>query len=281
MWKRCRQWAMARTGRLGLAGVILFMAGLGVGLATGRLNLGGGGVRTIPVAVGASIWPPNPVSEFVARAGESVVNIQARTSRAQVRTGSGVIISPRGEILTTSSVVAGAKVVTVTLASHQRYLGTVRGRDRKSGLALVTITGSVPFPVARLGDSNRLRVGDWVVAAGNPGGLGPTGTVGLLRAAPPGQDAGPTADLLQTDAPRTPETVGGPLLNLQEEVVGITTALAPAGEGFGVAVPVNRFRRLLPELRRPGVEQTVSVKVGRRAPRPPQEGEVSRFAARK
>jgi S1-C subfamily serine protease len=281
MWQTGKQWVKAQTGRLGLAGVILFMAGVGVGLATGRLNLGGGGVRSIPVAVGASIWPPKSLSEFVARAGESVVNIQARTSRAQARTGSGVIISPRGEILTTSAVVAGAKVVTVTLVSQQRYLATVRGRDRKSGLALVTITRSAPLPVARLGDSNRLRVGDWVVAVGNSGGLSPTGTVGLVRATPPREDAGPTADLLQTDAPRTPETVGGPLFTLQGEVVGITTALAPAGQGFGVAVPVNGFRRLLPELRRPGVEQTVSVQVGRRASRPPQEGEASRFAARK
>ncbi|MBI4841225.1 MAG: Do family serine endopeptidase, partial [candidate division NC10 bacterium] len=170
----------------------------------------------------------------------------------QQAAGSGFIISKDGLIVTNNHVVEGAKEVTVTLASKEEYPAKVIGRDPKTDIALVKIVPKGTLPVAALGDSDHLRVGDWVVAVGNPFGLNNTVTAGIVSAKGRVIGAGPYDDFIQTDASINPGNSGGPLFNLQGEVVGINTAIIPNGQGIGFAVPVNLAKGLLPQLEAKG-----------------------------
>jgi serine protease Do len=162
--------------------------------------------------------------------------------------GSGFIIGRDGLIVTNDHVVEGAKEVTVTLATKEEFPARVIGRDPKTDIALVKIEPRGALPVAALGDSDRLRVGDWVIAVGNPFGLNNTVTAGIVSAKGRVIGAGPYDDFIQTDASINPGNSGGPLFNLQGEVVGINTAIIPSGQGIGFAVPVNLAKSLLPQL---------------------------------
>jgi serine protease Do len=166
--------------------------------------------------------------------------------------GSGFIMSKDGLIVTNNHVIEGAKEVTVTLANKEEYPAKVIGRDPKTDIALVKIEPKGVLPVAALGDSDRLRVGDWVVAVGNPFGLSNTVTAGIVSAKGRVIGAGPYDDFIQTDASINPGNSGGPLFNLQGEVVGINTAIIPNGQGIGFAVPVNLAKGLLPQLEAKG-----------------------------
>jgi serine protease Do len=166
--------------------------------------------------------------------------------------GSGFIINKSGLILTNNHVVEGAKDVLVTLANKEEYPAKVIGRDPKTDMALIKIEPKSDLPVAALGDSGSLKVGDWVLAIGNPFGLANTVTAGIVSAKGRVIGAGPYDDFIQTDASINPGNSGGPLFNLRGEVVGINTAINPAGQGIGFAVPVNIAKSLLPQLETKG-----------------------------
>ncbi len=166
----------------------------------------------------------------------------------QPGSGSGVIISEDGYILTNNHVIESTEEVTITLADQQEYKAQIVGRDAKTDLAVLKIEPKEALFVATLGDSDDLRVGDWVLAIGNPFGLSHTVTSGIVSAKGRVIGAGPYDDFIQTDASINPGNSGGPLFNLRGEVVGINTAIIPNGQGIGFAIPVNTAKPLIPQL---------------------------------
>jgi len=174
-------------------------------------------------------------------------------------TGSGVIIDPKGYILTNEHVVRGADEIIVTLSDdpEKTYEGKVIGRDERTDLAVVKIKASGDLPFARLGDSDSIRVGDWAIAIGSPFGLQQTVTVGVISASRQNLaiEGRNYRTLIQTDAAINPGNSGGPLLNIQGEVIGINTAIyTPSGgfAGVGFAIPINRAKEIIPQLREKG-----------------------------
>lgn len=166
--------------------------------------------------------------------------------------GSGFIISADGYILTNGHVVEGADEIRVKLSDGREFAGKVRGLDDKLDLALVKIDAGDSLPVAKLGDSDGIKVGEWVMAIGNPFGLEQTVTVGIVSAKGRVINAGPYDDFIQTDASINPGNSGGPLFNVQGEVVGINTAIVAGGQGIGFAIPVNMAKQIIPQLRDAG-----------------------------
>jgi serine protease Do len=167
--------------------------------------------------------------------------------------GSGFIIEPSGVILTNNHVVEGADKITVKLFGGKEFKATIKGRDSKTDLALIQITNPPPdLPFLKLGDSDAVRVGDWVMAVGNPFGLSHTVTQGIISAKGRVIGAGPYDNFLQTDASINPGNSGGPLLNLQGEVVGINTAILASGQGIGFATPSNMAKWVIPQLKAKG-----------------------------
>ncbi|MCK4839786.1 MAG: DegQ family serine endoprotease, partial [Desulfobulbaceae bacterium] len=162
--------------------------------------------------------------------------------------GSGVIINKEGYIVTNNHVIENAKEILVTLSNEKDYEAEVIGKDKKTDLALIKIDAKEDLPVAPLGDSDKLEVGEWVMAIGNPFGLERTVTVGILSAKGRVIGAGPYDDFLQTDAAINPGNSGGPLFNMKGEVIGINTAIVATGQGIGFAIPINIAKELLPQL---------------------------------
>jgi serine protease Do len=162
--------------------------------------------------------------------------------------GSGVIFSKEGYILTNNHVVEGAKEVTVTLADKKEFKARIVGRDPKTDLAVLKIDTNEPLPSAPMGNSKTLKVGEWVLAIGNPFGLNHTVTSGIVSAKGRIIGAGPYDDFIQTDASINPGNSGGPLFNMEGEIVGINTAIVPHGQGIGFAIPVNTAKPLIPQL---------------------------------
>jgi len=187
--------------------------------------------------------PEGPFGDFFERFFKEMPE-----SRRSQGAGSGVIISQDGYVLTNNHVVEDAKEVTVTLASKEEFKAKVVGRDPKTDLAVLKIEPRKVLPAAALGDSEQLRVGDWVVAIGNPFGLNHTVTSGIVSAKGRVIGAGPYDDFIQTDASINPGNSGGPLFNMRGEVVGINTAIIPYGQGIGFAIPVNTAKPLIPQL---------------------------------
>ncbi len=166
--------------------------------------------------------------------------------------GSGFIISQDGYILTNDHVVDGADEIKVKLSDGREFSGEIRGLDPKLDLALIKIDAGEDLPVAKLGDSEGIKVGEWVMAIGNPFGLEQTVTVGIVSAKGRVIGAGPYDDFIQTDASINPGNSGGPLFNVQGEVVGINTAIVAQGQGIGFAIPVNMAKQIIPQLRDEG-----------------------------
>ncbi len=162
--------------------------------------------------------------------------------------GSGVVISGDGTILTNNHVVEGAAEIVVTASDKHEYKARVLGLDPKTDLAVIKIDAKGPFKAALLGDSQATRVGEWVIAIGNPFGLSNTVTAGIVSAKGRIIGAGPYDDFIQTDAPINPGNSGGPLFNMKGEVIGINTAILPNGQGIGFAIPIHTAKALLPEL---------------------------------
>jgi serine protease Do len=187
--------------------------------------------------------PGGPQQRRTPRGGED--------EQRAVSGGSGVIVSPNGEILTNYHVVASLgstdNSLEVKTNNGKNYKATVLGKDKELDIALIKIEAT-HLPYAKLGDSDGLRIGEWVVAIGNPLGLEHTVTQGIISAKGRKLDTG-LSSFLQTDAAINRGNSGGPLLNLRGEVVGINTAINPAGQNIGFAVPISQVNRILKDLR--------------------------------
>ncbi len=172
--------------------------------------------------------------------------------------GSGVIINEDGYILTNNHVIEGVDEITITLHNEKEYKAEIIGADSMTDLALIKASEKLSdFKVAELGNSDKLQVGDWVMAIGNPFGYGHTITVGVVSAK--GRVLGQLsryADFIQTDASINPGNSGGPLFNIYGEVVGINTAIASGGiaqsAGIGFAIPINMAKGIIDQLKSTG-----------------------------
>jgi len=166
--------------------------------------------------------------------------------------GSGFIMSREGYILTNNHVVEEADQIKVKLSNGKEYEGKVVGRDPKTDLALVKIEGSSDLQPLKLGNSEDLKVGSWVVAVGSPFGLEQTVTAGIVSAKGRVIGSGPYDNFIQTDASINPGNSGGPLVNLKGEVVGINTAIIAEGQGIGFAIPINMAQEIASQLQNQG-----------------------------
>ena len=167
--------------------------------------------------------------------------------------GSGFIVDRNGYIITNNHVVDNADEIKVKLSEGKEYKAKVVGRDPKTDLALIKISSLFrDLPTLPLGDSDRVKVGEWVVAVGNPFGLEHTVTKGIISATGRVIGSGPYDSFLQTDAPINPGNSGGPLINLKGEVIGINTAIVATGQGIGFATPSNLAKRVFNQLKEKG-----------------------------
>jgi serine protease Do len=163
--------------------------------------------------------------------------------------GSGFLVDKQGHVVTNAHVVDDADVVKVKLADEREFQAKVIGKDPRMDLAVLQLQNAkdLPEPVS-LGSSDALRVGEYVVAIGNPFGLEHTVTMGIVSAKGRTIHAGPYDDFIQTDASINPGNSGGPLFNLRGQVIGINTAINPNGKGIGFAIPVDELKEVLPQL---------------------------------
>ncbi|MGL4884565.1 MAG: HhoA/HhoB/HtrA family serine endopeptidase [Waterburya sp.] len=176
--------------------------------------------------------------------------------------GSGFITQKNGIVLTNAHVVSGADEVTVTLKDGREFKGVVKGTDEVTDLAVVQIEApGVDLPVAILGNSADIQVGDWAIAVGNPVGLNNTVTLGIIstltRSSAQVGIPDKRIDFLQTDAAINPGNSGGPLLNAQGDVIGINTAIRPDANGIGFAIPIDKAKSI-----------TASLAAGKQVPHP-------------
>jgi serine protease Do len=165
--------------------------------------------------------------------------------------GSGFFISSDGYILTNYHVIENATEVHVKLMDGREFKAEIVGTDENTDVALLRVD-ETGLPSLKLGDSEAMRVGDWVVAMGNPHGLGHTVTQGIVSAKGRSIGAGPFDDFIQTDAAINPGNSGGPLFNLHGEVVGINTAIIASADGLAFAIPSNMVRDMLDQLKKNG-----------------------------
>ena len=166
-------------------------------------------------------------------------------------TASGFIIDPRGVIVTNNHVVSHANRIMVSLADGKRVQARVLGADDLTDVAVIKVPAPTPFPYVTWGDSRKVAVGDWVLAAGNPFGLGGSVTAGIISAEGRDLGNGPFDNFLQLDAPINPGNSGGPIFDLDGEVIGVSTAIVtPSGGsvGIGFAIPSEAVRPIVAEL---------------------------------
>ncbi len=202
--------------------------------------------------------PPTSLAPLIKSIRSGVVNISTVNVGsvefepvARRSLGSGFILSPDGFVVTNNHVVAQARQIRVTLADGRHFLAEVVGRDPSTDVALLQLVGNDvrDLPFTYLGDSDRLEVGDWVLAIGNPFGLDHSVSHGMISAKERVLGIGMFDDFIQTDALINPGNSGGPLFNMRGEVVGVNTAIVSQGQGIGFAVPSNMVKDLLPNLR--------------------------------
>ncbi len=167
--------------------------------------------------------------------------------------GSGFILDEKGYIITNNHVVESADSIVVRLSDEHEFDAEVVGTDPKTDIALIKIDpGDLALTAVELGDSDAIRVGDWVMAIGNPFGYGHTVTKGIISAKQRVIGAGPYDNFLQTDAAINPGNSGGPLFDMDGRVVGINTAIVAGGTGIGFAIPVNMAKRVVAQLQDKG-----------------------------
>jgi serine protease Do len=166
--------------------------------------------------------------------------------------GSGFIIDKAGYIVTNNHVIEDADEIQVKLNDGDEFDAEIIGRDASTDLALIKIDADRDLPVVKMGDSDDLKVGQWVLAIGSPFGLEHTVTAGIVSAKGRTIGSGPYDDFIQTDASINPGNSGGPLLDMAGRVVGINTAIVASGQGIGFAVPVNMARNVIQQLKRHG-----------------------------
>ncbi|WP_205525857.1 trypsin-like peptidase domain-containing protein [Pyxidicoccus trucidator] len=227
-----------------------------------------------PAALGLGLWrerapgdrgipdfvPPTSLAPLIRAVEAGVVNITTVALREsglggmKKATGSGFVLTPDGLVVTNNHVVAGARQIAVRLSDGREFPAEVVGRDASTDVALLRLSGAGlgNLPAVYLGDSDRLEVGDWVLAIGNPFGLDHSVAHGMISAKERVLGVGQFDDFIQTDALINPGNSGGPLFNMKGEVVGVTTAIISQGQGIGFAVPINLVKDLLPNLRENG-----------------------------
>ncbi|MEX2221300.1 MAG: DegQ family serine endoprotease [Candidatus Rokuibacteriota bacterium] len=247
--------------------------------ASGPLPLGNLPTGTQPRIVPAALpIPSGSFAQVAESVGPAVVNINTVTrvigrtpveeffgdeffkrffgdapERQQVQRslGSGVIVDAGGIVLTNAHVVERATDIEVSTADGKKHKAKLAGVDRKTDLAVLKLQGPGPYPAANLGDSDSVKVGDWVLAIGSPFGLQKTVTAGIISAKGRSIGQGPFDDFLQTDAAINPGNSGGPLVNMSGEVVGINSAILSrtgGNVGIGFSIPVNMAKRIYTEL---------------------------------
>jgi len=170
--------------------------------------------------------------------------------------GSGFIIDPAGFIVTNNHVIENSDQITITLNDGSSLSAKIVGRDTKTDLALLKVTPKKPLPATHFGDSDKVRIGNWVMAIGDPFGLGSTVTAGIVSARNRDINAGPYDDFIQTDAPINRGNSGGPLFDMDGNVIGINSAIfSPSGGsvGIGFAIPANLARDVVSQLKQFGV----------------------------
>ena len=193
--------------------------------------------------------PDNPFKDFFEdflRRGPGGEPQQRMTSM-----GSGFVIDPSGVIVTNNHVVEGAETIEVRFNDEKVLKAELVGRDPKTDLAVIRVKPDKPLPVVSFGDSDKLRIGEWVMAIGNPFGLGGSVSLGIVSARNRDINAGPYDDFIQTDAAINKGNSGGPLFNLRGEVMGINTAIfSPSGGsvGIGFSVPSNTAKNVISQL---------------------------------
>ncbi len=166
--------------------------------------------------------------------------------------GSGFIISSDGYIFTNNHVVEKADKIVVKVSDGNEYQAKIIGTDIKTDIALIKIKPSNSLPVVEIGDSDKVKVGEWVIAIGNPFGLEQTVTAGIVSAKGRVIGAGPYDNFIQTDASINPGNSGGPLFNMEGKVIGINTAIVAQGQGIGFAIPINMAKSILGDLKTKG-----------------------------
>jgi serine protease Do len=172
--------------------------------------------------------------------------------RRQGGVGTGFIIDKSGYIITNNHVVEDADKIKVKLKDEREFEAKVIGRDPQTDVALIKIDAKGDLPVASLGRSSDLKVGEWVVAVGSPFGLEQTVTAGIVSAKGRAIGSGPYDDFIQTDASINPGNSGGPLVNMNGEVVGINTAIIAHGQGIGFAIPIDMATKIVAQLKENG-----------------------------
>lgn len=204
--------------------------------------------RQQPRSFNNSPYGSDPFQDFF----EKFFEDQRPQNQRQKSLGSGFIISADGYILTNNHVVDGADEIKVKFANGKELKGELKGSDAKLDLALIKVTSNEKLPVADLGDSDGIEVGEWVLAIGNPFGLSETVTAGIVSAKGRVIGSGPYDDFIQTDASINPGNSGGPLFNAKGEVIGINSAIVAGGQGIGFAIPVNMAKSIISQLREKG-----------------------------
>lgn len=218
--------------------------------------------HTVPV--GAQQLPD--VTSLFEAQKSSVVSIQTEISApeffnpffpipnqgARVGQGSGFVVDPDGYIVTNNHVVEGAERITVGFENGESYDGKLVGSDPSLDIALVKIDAKHKLRAVIMGSSDSLKVGQWVVAIGNPYGLSYSVTAGIISAKGRNIGAGPYDNFLQTDASINPGNSGGPLFDMDGKVVGVNTAIIRDGQGIGFAVPIDVVRSIIPQLKANG-----------------------------
>ncbi|HWO01183.1 MAG TPA: trypsin-like peptidase domain-containing protein, partial [Blastocatellia bacterium] len=208
------------------------------------------------------------VPEIAERVNQVVVNVRSLSEGGE-NLGSGFIVDQRGLIATNFHLITNSEPrrgrvprvgdpaappklvnsVTVTLHDGRQFPASIKGYDEATDIALLEIVPSGPaLPVAEIGDSDALRVGDWVIAIGNPLGLDHTVTLGIVSAKGRTGFGGQFDDFLQTDAAINPGNSGGPLVNAQGKIVGINTLVLERSQGLSFSIPVNTLKAILPQL---------------------------------
>lgn len=180
---------------------------------------------------------------------EKFFGARPQREHKQKSLGSGFIVDEDGFIVTNNHVVENTDEIKVILKDGKEYEAKIIGRDKNTDLALIKIEPEKKLPALKLGDSEKLKVGQWVVAIGNPFGLGHTVTAGIVSAKGRVIGSGPYDDFIQTDTSINPGNSGGPLLDLHGNVVGINTAIIQNGQGIGFAIPSNLAKGIIDQLK--------------------------------
>jgi serine protease Do len=199
--------------------------------------------------------PGSPFEEFFKEFFDRQQQRRDTPNRKATSLGSGFIIAADGLIVTNNHVIEGADEITVVMHDDRRLEAKLVGRDAKTDLALLRVKSNSLLPFVRFGNSDVARVGDWVVAIGNPFGLGGTVTAGIISARARNINAGPYDDFIQTDASINRGNSGGPMFNLKGQVIGINTAIfSPSGGsvGIGFSIPANLAKPVIDQLKEYG-----------------------------